>query len=195
MRVRLGLVLASLALVSCTRHAAKAPEGIRVLDEDVQLVRGEHRDSARREIAVDRGATFVAFVHEEDCDVTLRLATEDGAAASEVNNSMYGEALEVAVLDVPARTRLIVSVDSAQDFDVPCHSRVEVQRYDDSIAANPRVAARLDALRSWSTAMRTSRTVESSRTQGLGQLGHAAEQLESGSGDRWLAAWARLERA
>jgi tetratricopeptide (TPR) repeat protein len=110
-----------------------------------------------------------------------------------VNNTMYGESLEVATVDVPAHSRLLLTVDSAQDFDAPCHSRVRVLRYDASGATGPDLAARLGAFRAWAEATRISRTIEGSRTQGLDQLRLAAAQLEAG--DAWLAAWARLVRA
>jgi tetratricopeptide (TPR) repeat protein len=193
MRVRLGWALLSLAMASCTRHDGQAADGVTLLDKDVQLVRGERRDTAQLEFTADQAATFVAYVHEEDCDVTLRLKAAS-APTREVNTTMYGESLEVALLDVSAGSRLRVTLDSAQDFDVPCHSRVRVQRYDDALKTDAHVAARLDALRAWGEAMRTDRTVETSQARGLEELDRAARQLDD-NGDRWLAAWARLVRA
>ena len=74
-RVWLGFALALFVLASCTQRVEKPADGLVVLDEDIQLVRGAKRDTAHRELRVDSDSTFVAFVHEEDCDVTLRLAT------------------------------------------------------------------------------------------------------------------------
>lgn len=191
-RLRLGLALALITLASCTRQTEKPAGGLVVLDEDIQLRRGDQRDTAQRELRVDSDSTFVAFFQEEDCDVTLRLATPTvGAPVSEVNNTMYGQSLEVATLDVPAGSRLVVTIDSAQDFDTPCHSRVRVLRYDAAAANDSNVAA----FRSWAEATRTSRTVEGSRKQGLDQLGNAALRLDAGIGDEWFGAWARLVRA
>lgn len=196
MRVRLAWALLSLAMISCSRHGGTVADGVSLLDQDIALVRGERRDTATREFRVDDAATFVAFVYEEDCDVSLGLEAR-GASPSfrQVNNTMYGESLEVVLLDVPAKSRLLVALDSAQDFDVPCHSRVRVQRYDATATRDARVAARLDALRSWSEVMRTDRATETFHRQGLQELDRVAEQLEWESGDRWLAAWARLVRA
>src|SRR4051812_12963895 len=88
-RTRLGLVLVLFTLVSCAPPPEKPADGLVVFDEVIQLQRGEKRDTAHRELGVDADATFVAFVHEEDCDVTLRLATTAaGASFSEVNNTM-----------------------------------------------------------------------------------------------------------
>src|SRR6188768_3038565 len=98
---RLWLACASMALVSCTRHADPAVDGVVVLDEVLQLVRAPKLDTAHREIRVGSDATFVAFVDEEDCDVTLRLAAAGAAPAVEVNNTMFGQSIEVAVLEVP----------------------------------------------------------------------------------------------
>ncbi len=134
---RLWLALTLVAISSCAQRQGEPIDGLVVFDEDVQLVRGERRDSAQREIRIDSPASFVAFVYEEDCDVTLRLelAGETGAPArsSAVNNSMYGESLEVATLDVPAGARLNVKLESGQDFDVPCHSRVRLLRFDQAM--------------------------------------------------------------
>jgi CHAT domain-containing protein len=196
---RLCLALALVAISSCAQRPGEPIDGLVVFDEDVQLVRGEKRDSAQREIRSDSPASFVAFVYEEDCDVTLRLevAGETGAPArfSAVNNSMYGESLEVATLDVPTGSRLILKLESGQDFDVPCHSRVRLLRYDQAITDDPRVAARLQALRAWASATDASRTTADTKTTGLRVMEHALAHLESPQGDRWLAAWARLVRA
>lgn len=195
----LWLALTLVAISSCAQRQSEAIDGLVVLDEDVQLVRGEKRDSAQREIRIDSPASFVAFVYEEDCDVTLRLEaageTRAPARSSVVNNSMYGESLEVATLDVPAGSRLIVQLESGQDFDLPCHSRVRLLRYHQEITADPRVAGRLQALRAWASATHASRTTEDTKTAGLRDMEFALAHLESPQGDRWLAAWARLVRA
>src|SRR5690349_21812621 len=189
------LALASMVLVSCTRHSDPAVDGVVVLDEVLQLARGEKRDAARRELRVDGAATFVAFVDEEDCDVTLRLDTPGGATSIEVNNTMFGESLEVAVLEVPRGAPLVLTLDSAPDYDQPCRARTKLLRYDEALRQDPRVAARLAALQGWAGATRTGRTVEDTRSHRLGQLEQALAHLESADGDPGLAAWARLVRA
>jgi len=193
--VRLWLALASFALASCTRHAGPAVDGVVALDEVVQLARTGTHDVARRDIRVDGDATFVAFVYEDDCDVTLRLATGDGTPSSEVNNTMFGQSLEVAVLEVPRGAPLSLTLDSAPDYDVPCRARARLLRYGDALRQHPRVVARLAALQAWANATRTGRTVEDTRNRRLGLLGEALAHFESGEGDPRLAAWARLVRA
>jgi CHAT domain-containing protein len=197
--VRLSMALACLAIASCTRHQEVPIDGVVVLDEDIQLVRAERRDTARRELTADSGATFIAFVYEEDCDVTLRLEYASGTTASsrfsEVNNTMFGESLEVAALAVPSGSSVALRLESAQDSDVACHSRVRILRYDQSVMSNPRLAARVAAFRSWSAATRASRTFEDTKSAGLRDMDAALAHLESDEGDRWLAAWARLVRA
>lgn len=197
---RLWLALASLAIASCSnQNGAEPVDGAAVLDEDIQLVRGEKRDSAEREIRVDTDATFVVFVHEEDCDVTLRLTSSSGAHPparfSEVNNSMMGESLEVATLDVLRGARLTMRLESAHDSDVPCHSRARVLRFEETTSADPRVAERLAALRAWASATYAKRTSEDTSQTGFRDMDIALAHLESPRGDRWLAAWARLVRA
>lgn len=195
MGVRLWLALASFALASCTRHADPAVDGVVVLDEVVQLARTGKQDVARRDVKVDSDATFVALVHEDDCDVTLRLATTDGAPSREVNNTMFGESLEVAVLEVRRGAPLVLTLDSAPDYDQPCRARTQLLRYDGAARQDSRVAERIAALQSWAEATRTGRTVEDTRNHRLGLLEDALAHLESGDGDPWLAAWARLVRA
>ena len=198
-RVRLGLALALLTLASCAQRAEKPVDGVVVLDEEIQLQRGEKRDAAHRELRVDSDSTFVAFVHEEDCDVTLKLEAPGEAAAdprsARVNNSMYGESLELATREFRAGSRLVLQIDSGQDFDTPCHSRLRLLRYDKAMRSDPRVAARLAALSAWASATWADRTTQDTRATGLADMKRALEQLESAQGDRWLAAWARLVRA
>ena len=194
-RLRLGLALALFTLVSCTQQAERPAGGLVVLDEVIQLQRGAQRDGAHRELRADSNSTFVAFVHEEDCDVTLRLATAGGAPSTEVNNTMFGESLEVATLQVARGARLVLSLDSAQDFDQPCAARTRLLRFDAALRHDARIAARLAALQSWAMATRTGRTLEDTRTHRLAQLQQALDHLESGAGDPALAAWARLVRA
>jgi tetratricopeptide (TPR) repeat protein len=184
---------ALLAVSACGSRDQSPVDGIVVFDELVPLVRGERHDSAQHEFEVSAEASYVAFVEEEDCDVTLSLATSPKASppvSVAVNNSMYGESLEVATLDAPRGSRLVLRLESAHDTDVPCKSRVRLLRYDD--AAVPRVAARLDAFRAWTRATDAARTRHASEHGGLSTMESAIAYFESPEGDPWLAAWGRL---
>jgi tetratricopeptide (TPR) repeat protein len=185
----LSLVL----LASCAPRDTSPVDGMVVFDDVVQLVRGPHRDSAQREFEVGADASYVAFVEEEDCDVTLRLeatSMKTPPVSVAVNNSLYGESLEVATLDARRASAVHLRLESAHDTDAPCKSRVRLLRYDDATA--PRVAARLAAFRAWSRATSASRTLDRSQKAGLAAMESAIAYLESPEGDRWLAAWARL---
>lgn len=185
--------IALLAVASCASRDASPVDGVVVFDGVIQLARGERRDSAQREFEVRADASYVAFVEEEDCDVTLRLEAirmKSPAVGDVVNNSLYGESLEVATLDAPRASTLVMRLESAHDTDLPCKSRARLLRYDD--AAAPRVAARLDAFRAWSRATSATRTREISQKTGIPGMESAIEYFESPDGDRWLAAWARL---
>jgi tetratricopeptide (TPR) repeat protein len=193
--VPVWLALVALVTVSCSEQRGAPVGGRVVFDEDVQLVRGEHRDAAFHEFPNDTDATFVAFVYEEDCDVALRLTAAGIAPTSEVDNTMFGQSVEVATLEVPRGARVRLTLDGGRDFDQPCHARTKLLRYDAALARDSRVAARLAALRSWAEATRVGHTVEDTRSRRLGLLEEALAHLESADGDAWLAAWARLVRA
>lgn len=95
-------------LASCAPGARDPTDGRLIVDDDLKLVRGEHGDTVQREISVSADATLAVFVFEDDCDVTVRLEAvrADGSSASaEVENSMFGQSLEVAALDVPRGSR------------------------------------------------------------------------------------------
>ena len=181
------------AVSACGSREASPVEGVVVFDDVLQLARGARRDSAQREFAAEAEASYVAFVEEEDCDVTLRLEASpmrSPPVTTVVNNSLYGESLEVAARDAPRASRLVMRLESAQDTETPCRSRARLVRYDH--AAGARVAARLDAFRAWSRATRAARTREESVKTGITDMDAAIAYFESPDGDRRLAAWARL---
>jgi hypothetical protein len=115
--VRSWLALASIALVSLRAAFRPGSRWRVVFDEVLQRWRARRNTTrARREVRVDGDATFVAFVYEEDCDVTLRLPPPGARPASEVNqHHVFGQSLEVAVLDVPRGAPLVLTLDSAPD--------------------------------------------------------------------------------
>jgi CHAT domain-containing protein len=194
---RLWLALALAAISSCAQRQAEPIDGLVVFDEDVQLVRGAHGDSVQREISVSADATLAVFVFEDDCDVTVRLEAvraDRTSAAVEVENSMFGQSLEVAVLDVPRDSRVVLRLDAGQDWDSPCHARTRVVSYA-SARSNAHIAARLAALRAWTAATRAGGTPQDLQRTGHRDMGLALAHFSSADGDAALAAWARLVRA
>jgi tetratricopeptide (TPR) repeat protein len=189
----LCVLLALLGTSSCTQRDVSPVDGVVVFDDVMQLVRGERHDSAQREFEVQADASYVAFVEEEDCDVTLQLeatSMKSPPIGAAVNNSLYGESLEVATLDAPRASTLALRLESAHDADAPCKARARLLRYDDAKA--PRIAARLDAFRGWSRATSATRTRDRSQKAGLTAMESAIAYFESPEGDRRLGAWARL---
>jgi CHAT domain-containing protein len=184
-------------IAGCTPNARDPIDGRRVFDEDLQLIRREHADSVQREIPVAADATFAAFVFEDDCNVTVRLEVEhpDGTTASvEVDSSRFGESLELAALDVPRESRLVLRLDGGQDWDTPCHARARVVSYQRT-RSDAHIEARLTALRAWTAATRAGGTPQDLQRTGLRDMGIALAHFSSADGDARLAAWARLVSA
>ncbi|HEU5134660.1 MAG TPA: CHAT domain-containing protein [Steroidobacteraceae bacterium] len=186
-------------LAACAPQHRSAIEGTLVLDEDVSLARGALIDSAQRELPVDGDATFVAMVDEDDTDVKVVLSHSgtqvDAPLTVEIDSNLQGEGIEIAVLDVPARSRLTVSLESAHERDRPGHARLRLMRYDPQIAADSRIAARLAAFRAWSAATSARLTGDELREAAFRDIDRALAHLESADGDPALAAWGRMVRS
>lgn len=198
-RMRLVALCAPLIFASCTRNGPSGLNGVPVFADQVQLERGPLRDTARREFTVTRAATYVAIVEETDADVRLML--EAGhvpgmpAASVDVESHLNGEGIEVATLEAAAGDQLVLKLEGPHDFELPRSIPVKLLRYDAALRAQPRVRARLDALRAWGAATRFDMTADDMRATGFRNLDAALAHLESVDGDAHLAAWAWLVRA
>ncbi len=181
-------------LASCTPNARDADDSRLIFDDDLQLVRGQHGDAVQREIPVAADATLAVFVFEDDCDVTVRLdalSADRTTASVEVENSMFGQSLEVAALDVPRGSRVLLRLDGGQDWDSACHARTRVVSYARA-RSNAHIATRLTALRAWTAATRAGGTPQDLLRAGQRDMGVALAHFSSADGDAGLAAWARL---
>src|SRR5689334_10403092 len=118
MKSRIGVpVLGILMLTACAPHSSK-PDGAVELDEVVQLARHEAVDVATRETFVDDGV-LVAIVDEGLTDVRLNLSAVGRHAASvkpvEVENMLAGAGTEIAALEVPEGTRVVITLTGPQN--------------------------------------------------------------------------------
>lgn len=186
-------------LVSCSPGDRLAVDGVIVLDEDVALERGEQRDAANREIAVDRDSIFVAFASEDDADVRLRLSHSGvyGTAPAnvEVESFMLDAGLEIAVFDAPRGSRLRIDLTGPLDFERPRTIPLEIWRYEVEAAKDPRTGARIAALRAWTAATDATLSGADIEKKSIPHLDTALGILESENGDPSLAAWARVLRS
>ena len=197
------LLLSLLAMASCTPSTPAPEQGVVVFDQDLQLVRGEHLDSAQREFKVDADATFAAFVQEDDCNVTVKLETSGAGMPVKfvaVDTSFLGESLEVAVLDALRGSRLVVRLENSREVDMPCRVRTRLVRFD-AAGSNPRIEARVAALRAWTAGTRDGIALDELQRSGIRALGAAREffvaaaRIAPRSEDASLAAWVLAVRA
>ena len=193
--VALGIAL----LVACKPGDRPAVDGVVVFDDDVALVRGERIDSAQREFSVAGNATFVALVDEDDIEVKVVLS-HDGAkgvvpAKIEIDSNLQGEGIEIAALEAPSGSRLMLSLESPQDFTRPGKVRLKVLRYDTATSQDPRIAARITAYRAWSAATGARLTGEDLLETGFRDIDIALAHFEAVGGDPVLAAWGRMVRS
>lgn len=186
-------------LVACAPSPRSAIEGILVVDEEIALARGERVDSARREFPVDGKATFLAMLEESDTDIKVVLSHSavpgTPAATIERDSSLSGEGIEIAVLDAPAGSRLMLLLEGAPDSELPGKARLKLMRYDPATAKDPRVAARLVAFRAWSEATPDRLTGEDPLNTALRDIDRALDHFESAEGDPMLAGWGRMVRS
>src|SRR6188508_805536 len=151
-------------LVSCT-SGPSTPDGAVLFDEEVSLSRGQHVDSAQREIEVERGSVIVALVDEQLTDVKVSLAVIDSgakpSAAIEVENNLRGAGIEVASLATSRDSRVRVTLTGMQDTNSPGPVRLRLRRYD---AQTTRFAPSLAAFKAWSAATNATFHVDTIKT-------------------------------
>lgn len=190
--------LGILALVSCTPHAPR-PDGTVLVDEEIALVRAAAFDQAARELRVDSDALVVAIVDENLTDVRLRLAVAGRDAASnkpvEVENTLGGSGIEVAVLDVQAGARIAVRLTGPQNSTVPGTVHLRVLQFASGSSPDPKFAAQRAAYADWSKATRYGQLAPEAGKTGLVAIDRAIAALEGPQGDGRLAAEANLVKA
>jgi CHAT domain-containing protein len=195
MNCRLCLPLLGLAvLAGCAREMA-APDGALLLDEDIALTRGPHVDSAQREIAVAGEGVVVAIVDEQLTDVRVRLAVaDDSVGPVEVENNLGGSGTEIAALEVPHGSRVVVTLTGPQNANVAGRVHLHLRRFDVTSRAS-RFTAEREGLRAWSSATNASLRAYAVKKSALADMDRAIASLESAQGNAELAAQARLIKA
>ena len=189
----IGLVL----VAGCAREAS-TPDGAFLLDEDVRLVRGDDLDSAQRDISVDGDSVIVAVVDEMLTDVSVRLSIEgapkNSGKAVEVENHFGGAGIEVAALEVPGDSRIMLTLSGPQNASAPGLVHVHLRRFDVTSKAF-RFTAEREGLRAWSLATNAGFRVSDVKKSALADMNRAIASLEGAQGDAQLAAQARLIKA
>ena len=143
--------LSALFLLACTPRDS-VPDGAMLVDEEIFLQAVEGASVVRRELTMPGRSIVVAQVREQTTDVRLTLAlaaTETGApAAIEVENNLRGMGTEIAVLDVPRDSRIVLTLTGPRNLSSAAPVRLIVRRF----STDSRHAARLAGFRAWSAA-------------------------------------------
>ncbi|MBC8028067.1 MAG: hypothetical protein H7Y89_18900, partial [Steroidobacteraceae bacterium] len=160
--------LGALLLGGCT---SGSPDGNVLLDESIALSRDAGLDSARREIEVEGDSVVVAlvdeaFARERPTDVSLTLGIAGKTVT--VENRLRGTGVEIAVLDVPRDSRVIVTLKGPPESTTPGRVALRVQRFDDD-SKLPALAA----YRRWSAGTLASHRADNMKATGLAALDEA----------------------
>jgi CHAT domain-containing protein len=181
-------------LGGCT-SGPSTPDGAVILDEEVALQREANIDSVQREIEVDGDSVIVAFADEKLTNVRLKLtALETTPASIEVENNLRGSGIEIAAINAPRGSRVLVTLTSPQDSNAPGRVLLRVRRFDAG-SKDPRLTAQLTAFKAWSAATNASHRTDAVKKSALADLDRAIASLELPLGDAALAAEARLVKA
>ena len=152
-------------------------------------------DIATRELEVDSDSILVAIVDENLTDVHVRLAAlgprADAIKPVEVENTLAGAGIEIAVLEVPDDTRVSITLTGPQNALEPgaVHLRVRQFRRDAPIQSQ------LEGYRAWSAGTNSSYRPAEFLQSGLAELDRAIASFERPDGDARLAAEALLVKA
>ena len=199
MYARIGVpLLGILAFTSCTPRAT-TPDGTLVVDEEIALVRAAQVDQATRELTLEDDAFLVAIVDENLTDVRVRLSASGAGAASllpiEVENSLDGSGVEVAALEVPARSRVTVTLTGPPNSNLPGAVHLRIRQFAARSSADPKLAAQRAAFAAWSDATRARQTQAEAAKSGIAAIDRSIKALEGPAGDLRLAAEANLVKA
>ncbi|MBC8027936.1 MAG: hypothetical protein H7Y89_18245, partial [Steroidobacteraceae bacterium] len=185
-----AIALCVLAIAGCAPQDA-APDGEVRIDEDVTLSRAANFDVARRELDIAAGSVVVAIVDEQLTDVSVSISDPDVARpAIAVENNLRGAGTEIAVLEVPTDSRILITMQGPPDSIAPGHVVLRVRRFDSS-SKSPQLAA----FRAWASATNATHRAKSIRDSGLADIDRAIAALESEHGDIRVAPEARLIKA
>ena len=183
-------VLGILLLVGCTAEKP-TPDGATIVDGEVSLEREALVDSAQREIKVTGNSFIVAIVDEDLTDVKIRLevvADNSSIKPVEVENHLEGAGVEVAAIEAPSRSRVMVTLVGPQDKSTPGKVHLRVRRF----ATVSKFAAQLAGYQAWSVANNANNDGGVINRSGLADMTRAIASLDSPGGDAALAAEARL---
>jgi len=193
------LVLSALAIALLTQCTSRpsTPDGATLLEEEVALEREARVDVAHREIPVDGDSVIVVAVDEQLTDVKVKLALVDSSeesSAVEVENNLNGSGTEVAAIDAPRGSRVVITLTGRQDSTAPGRVRMSVRRFD----AKPEEAkftAQVAAFKAWSSATNASLRTDAIKATALADMDRAIAGLSAPQGVPALAAMARMVKA
>src|ERR1044071_4302001 len=119
----MGLPFLGIVVLSACAPREKTPDEMVLLDESGPLTRDATTDIASRDLEVDSDSVIVAIVDESLTDVKVTLASvgahEDADSLVEVENNLAGAGVELAALEVPADSRVKLTLVSQQDAKQP----------------------------------------------------------------------------
>jgi CHAT domain-containing protein/tetratricopeptide (TPR) repeat protein len=195
-RFRLAAV-GTLSLAACTAGPS-TPDGAVVLDEEVTLAREAKADSARREMGVAGDSIIVAFVDEKLTDVSIRIemigSNKDPISPVDVENNLAGSGVEIAVLEVPDDSRIVLTLTGPPNATAPGRVKLRLRRFAAPVQRS-KFAAQVAAFKAWTSATNASHGPDAIKKSGLADMDRAIAHLEGPQGDAGLAAEARLIKA
>lgn len=183
MMTRIGVpVLGILALAACAPDASR-PDGVIVMEERVQLAREATRDVATREFTVDSHGVLVAIVDEGLTDVHVRLSAVGRQAATikpvEVENMLAGAGTEIAALEVPRGTRVVITLTGPQNAIKPGAVNLRLRQFRRDAPQDQVLARLLQGYQAWSAGTNAGYRPQEFRESGLKQLDRAIDSFEA----------------
>jgi CHAT domain-containing protein len=188
-------VLLPVLLSSC-KPVPDATGGRLVLEEHIQLSRGDTRDTAERTISAKNPATFVVMAEEDEVSsrLTLTVNSAPGTPPStvEVESPITQRGIQVATINAPADSTLTMTVGTNQYTARADKITLRVLQFD---TTNSATANRLAALRKWTDATLAGGKQGDERRARAKLMDEVITHFESAEGDARLAAWAHTVKS
>jgi tetratricopeptide (TPR) repeat protein len=192
------LIVSLLFLAGCGPRAENPAVSV-LLNAEVRLQRGEHRDSATLDVTVHEPGTIVALVDESGVDVALKLrdnGSRDAESDSAVESNFEGEGLEITTLEITQPTTVTITIDGPRDWPEAGRVKLSVTGYPARSQRDTRSEAMLKGYREWS--LGSGQNIASDRviSDALPHIDRAISAFaDGGTEGAPMAAHARLLRA
>ena len=188
-------ILGIVVLAACVPQV-KTPDELVLVDETIPLSRAATGDEATREFTVDSDAVIVATVDEGLTDVRVKLAAIGSSNKTlkpvEVENNLAGAGVEIAALQVPQSSRVMLTLSGPPNATQPGRVHVRVLRLRTQPGNAAPYSARLPGYRAWSQATLSSVRSTEFTSSAIPALDRAITSFAGPNGNAPLAAQAQL---